>query len=210
MAAISQPPYTLYSVLAPADFFLLSKEKSSLKGHYIMWPWAMSSVKKASMRSFKDFRLPVVFESWKRCWQKCVNAQGMYVLWKIWRFCINIYNKNDFSVFSPRLFLYTCVSCVHHIVYCVYHLCITCVSCVYDLCIMCLCCEQWIRGLLKYLLLPALHFSWVGCVALLTICGITRNWNKLYVGGIEWMILLMVIQPRFNVLCNWSKLGALK
>lgn len=156
------------------------------------------------MRSFKDFRLSVVFESWKMCWQKCVNAQGMYVLWKIWRFCINIYNKNDFSDF----FIHYFYTPVYHVCITLYTVCITGVSCVYDLCIMCS--EQWIRGLLKYLLLPALHFSWVGCVALLTICGITRNWNKLYVGGIEWMILLMVIQPRFNVLCNWSKLGALK
>ncbi|KAJ8960053.1 hypothetical protein NQ318_009494 [Aromia moschata] len=63
--------------LAPADFSLIPKVKSSLKGHH---HWTLSAVKEACTSTLKD--LPEsshqgAFESWKSRCQKCIDAQRM-------------------------------------------------------------------------------------------------------------------------------------
>ncbi|XP_033609194.1 uncharacterized protein LOC117282682 [Cryptotermes secundus] len=64
--------------LAPADFFLFSKVKSSPKGHHHR---TLSAVKEACTRTLKDLPESAcqgAFVSWQRRWQKCIDAQGMY------------------------------------------------------------------------------------------------------------------------------------
>jgi transposase len=76
ITTIPQPPYS--PDLAPADFFLFPKVKSSLKGHN---HGTLSAVKEACTRTLKDVPESVyqgAFESWKSRWQKCIDAQGMY------------------------------------------------------------------------------------------------------------------------------------
>ena len=76
ITTIPQPPYS--PDLAPADFFLFPKVKSSLKGHN---HGTLSAVKEACTRTLKDVPESAyqgAFESWKSRWQKCVDAQGMY------------------------------------------------------------------------------------------------------------------------------------
>ena len=76
IATIPQPPYS--PDVAPADYFLFPKLKSSLKGRR---HGSLNDVKEACTRSLKDLPESAyqgAFESWKSRWQKCVNAQGMY------------------------------------------------------------------------------------------------------------------------------------
>ena len=73
---VPQPPYS--PDLAPADFFLFPKVKSSLKGHH---HGTLSAVKEACTRTLKDLPESAyqgAFVSWQRRWQKCIDAQGMY------------------------------------------------------------------------------------------------------------------------------------
>ncbi|XP_023723477.1 protein GVQW3-like [Cryptotermes secundus] len=71
-----QPPCS--PDLAPADFFLFPKVKSSLKGHH---HGTLSAIKEACTRTLKDLPESAyqgTFVSWQRRWQKCIDAQGMY------------------------------------------------------------------------------------------------------------------------------------
>ena len=73
---IPQPPYS--PDLAPADFFLFSKLKSTLKGRRFD---AIPDIEKnctADPRRIPKSAFQGAFESWKKRWQRCVDAQGMY------------------------------------------------------------------------------------------------------------------------------------
>jgi transposase len=73
---LPQPPYS--PDLAPADFFLFQKLKSTLKGQ------RFQSVQEIKENSLEDLRaIPKnafqdCFRKWKKRWERCINSQGEY------------------------------------------------------------------------------------------------------------------------------------
>ncbi|GFY03017.1 mariner Mos1 transposase [Trichonephila clavipes] len=71
-----QPPYS--PDLAPADFFLFPKVKTTLQGRH---HWTLDDVKRDCTHALKDVSVgdfQGTYEAWKRHLQKCVHAQGAY------------------------------------------------------------------------------------------------------------------------------------
>jgi hypothetical protein len=73
---VPQPPYS--PGLAPADFFLFPKLKSTLKG------CCFNTFDKIQKNSTKElFTIPKevfqkAFQSWQKHWQRCVAREGNY------------------------------------------------------------------------------------------------------------------------------------
>jgi len=73
---VPQPPYS--PDLAPADFFLFLKLKSSLKGR------RFQTVKEIEENSIRDLRaIPQntfqdAFQNWKKRWKRCIKSGGEY------------------------------------------------------------------------------------------------------------------------------------
>jgi transposase len=69
---IPQPPYS--PDLAPADFFLFPKLKSSLKGR------RFQTVEETEENSTGDLRaIPQnTFQNWKKRWERCIKSGGEY------------------------------------------------------------------------------------------------------------------------------------
>jgi len=71
-----KPPYS--PDLAPADFFLLPKLKSTLKGRRFQ---KVEEIKENSLQdlgaipqnTFQD-----AFQNWKKSWERCINSRGEY------------------------------------------------------------------------------------------------------------------------------------
>jgi transposase len=76
MTVVPQPPYS--PDLAPADFFLFPKLKSSLKGH------RFQTVEKIEENSIQDLRAIVqntfqdAFQNWKKRWERCIKSGREY------------------------------------------------------------------------------------------------------------------------------------
>jgi hypothetical protein len=73
---IPQLPYS--PDLAPADFFLFPKLKSTLKGHRFD---AFDEIQKNSTKEL--FAIPKeafqkAFQSWQKRWERCVASEGNY------------------------------------------------------------------------------------------------------------------------------------
>jgi transposase len=66
-------PQPLYSPdLAPADFFLFPKLKSTLKGRHFD---TFDDIKKNSTKDL--FTIPKeAFQTWQKCWEQCVASEG--------------------------------------------------------------------------------------------------------------------------------------
>ena len=71
-----QPPYS--QDLAPLDFFLFSKLKSSLKGR------RFQKVEEIEENSIRDLRASPqntfqdAFQDWTKCWERCIKGGGEY------------------------------------------------------------------------------------------------------------------------------------
>jgi len=71
-----QPPYS--PDLAPADFFLFPKLKSTLKGRRFQ---TIEEIKENSLQdlcvilqnTFQD-----TFQNWEKCWERCIKSRGEY------------------------------------------------------------------------------------------------------------------------------------
>lgn len=76
VATLPQPPYS--PDLAPPDFFLFPRLKSSLKGHHF---GTVENVQAAVTNALKgipvqDFQAS--YDAWQNRWQRCIDAQGCY------------------------------------------------------------------------------------------------------------------------------------
>jgi len=76
MTVVPQPPYS--PDLAPADFFLFPKLKSTLKGRRFD---TFDEIQKNSTKEL--FAIPKeafrkVFQSWQKHWERCVASEGNY------------------------------------------------------------------------------------------------------------------------------------
>jgi histone-lysine N-methyltransferase SETMAR len=76
VATLPQPPYS--PDLAPPDFFLFPRIKSTLKGKH---HGSVETVQQAVTRELNSIPVPAfleAYENWKTRWQQCVDAEGCY------------------------------------------------------------------------------------------------------------------------------------
>ena len=63
--------------LAPCNFWLFPKVKSSLKGKRFQTIHEIQEIRQGSWWQFQ-LRLLLHFEPWKTCWENCVRSQGAH------------------------------------------------------------------------------------------------------------------------------------
>jgi len=73
---IPQPPYS--PDLAPADFFLFPKLKSTLKGRRFESIEAIKTNLLAHLRRIPKKAFQECFRTLKKCWQWCIQSRGEY------------------------------------------------------------------------------------------------------------------------------------
>ena len=69
---VPQPPYS--PDLAPADFFLFPKLKSTLKGRRFQ---TKEEIKENSLQDLRAIPQNT-FQNWKKRWERCINSRGEY------------------------------------------------------------------------------------------------------------------------------------
>jgi len=73
---VPQPPYSPH--LAPADFFLFPKLKSTLKGRrFDTFDEIQKNLRKDLFAIPKE-AFQKTFKSWQKCWERCVASEGNY------------------------------------------------------------------------------------------------------------------------------------
>ena len=73
---VPQPPYFLD--LAPADFFLFLKLKSSLKGRRFQTVEETDENSTWDIRAIPQNTFQDVFQNWKKRWERCIKSGGEY------------------------------------------------------------------------------------------------------------------------------------
>uniref|UniRef100_A0A8C3CED1 Transposase n=1 Tax=Cairina moschata TaxID=8855 RepID=A0A8C3CED1_CAIMO len=76
VAMLPQPPYS--SDLAPPDFFLFPRIKSTLKGKHHASVEALQEAVTRELNSIPVQVFPEAYENWKTRWRQCVDAEGHY------------------------------------------------------------------------------------------------------------------------------------
>ena len=71
---VPQPPYS--PDLAPADFFLFPKWKSSLKGHQFQTVEGIEENSIRDLRTVLQNTFQDVFQKWKKRWEQCIKSGG--------------------------------------------------------------------------------------------------------------------------------------
>jgi len=76
MTVVPQPPCS--PDLAPADFFLFPKLKSTLKGRrFDTFDEIQKNSTKELFANLKE-AFQIVFRSWQKRWERCVASEGNY------------------------------------------------------------------------------------------------------------------------------------
>jgi transposase len=73
---LPQPPYS--PDLAPADFFLFPKLKSTLKGRHFESIEAIKTNSLAHLHSIPKTAFQECFRTLKKRWQRCIQSRGEY------------------------------------------------------------------------------------------------------------------------------------
>jgi transposase len=76
MTVLPQPPYS--PDLAPADFFLFPKLKSTLKGRSFESVEAIKTNSLAHLRNIPKTAFQECFRTLKKRWQRCIQSRGEY------------------------------------------------------------------------------------------------------------------------------------
>ena len=76
MPLIRQAPYS--PDLAPCDFWLFPKLKTTLKGRRFQSREDIMKKATEELQSIPGEEFMKCFEKWQKCWDKCVNHQGEY------------------------------------------------------------------------------------------------------------------------------------
>lgn len=76
ISQLQQPPYS--PDLAPCDFFLFPKMKSTLKGHRFEDIAAIQQNATKELKSIPKEGFEKCFQQWKQRWEKCIASQGEY------------------------------------------------------------------------------------------------------------------------------------
>jgi len=75
-AVVPHPPYSL--VLAPADFFLFPKLKTTLKGCRFQTIEEIQENVIRELHVITDSSFQEAFQQWKKCWEWCIASRGDY------------------------------------------------------------------------------------------------------------------------------------
>ena len=73
---VPQPPYS--PDLAPADFFLFPKLKSTLKGRRFQTVEEIKENSLQDLRAIPQNTFQDAFQNWKKRWERCINSSGEY------------------------------------------------------------------------------------------------------------------------------------
>jgi len=73
---VPQPPYS--SDLAPEDFFLFLKLKSSLIGRQFQTVEEIEENSISDLRVIPQNTFQDAFQNWKKCWEQCIKSGGEY------------------------------------------------------------------------------------------------------------------------------------
>jgi transposase len=73
---LPQHPYS--PDLAPADFFLSPKLKSTLKGRRFQTVEEINENSRQGLRAIPQNTFQDAFQNWKKCWEQCINSRGEY------------------------------------------------------------------------------------------------------------------------------------
>uniref|UniRef100_A0A493U176 Histone-lysine N-methyltransferase SETMAR n=3 Tax=Anas TaxID=8835 RepID=A0A493U176_ANAPP len=76
VATLPQPPYS--PDLAPPDFFLFPRIKSTLKGKHYTSVEVLQEAVTRELNSIPVQAFLEVYKNWKIGWQQCVDAEGCY------------------------------------------------------------------------------------------------------------------------------------
>ena len=71
-----QPPYS--PNLAPADFFLFPKLKSTLKGRRFHTIEEIKENSLQDLRAIPQNTFQDAFQNWKQRWERCIKSRGEY------------------------------------------------------------------------------------------------------------------------------------
>jgi len=72
-SVVPHPPYS--PALAPADFFLFRKLKTTLKGHFQTIEEIQENVIR-ELRAIAESAFQEVFKQWKKGWKRCIASRG--------------------------------------------------------------------------------------------------------------------------------------
>jgi len=75
------PPYS--PDLAPADFFLFPKLKTTLKGRRFQTIEEFQENAIRELRAITESAFHVAFKQWKKCWKRCIASRGGYLKGKV-------------------------------------------------------------------------------------------------------------------------------
>ena len=73
---VPQPPYS--PDLAPADFFLFPKLKSTLKGRRFQTVEEIKENSLQDLRGIPQNTFQDAFQNWKKRWERCIKSGGEY------------------------------------------------------------------------------------------------------------------------------------
>jgi transposase len=76
MTVMPQPPYS--PDLAPADFFLFPKLKSTLKGRRFQMVEEIKEISLQDLRAIPQNMFQDAFQNWKKRWEQCINSRREY------------------------------------------------------------------------------------------------------------------------------------
>ena len=71
------PPYS--PDLAPADFFLFPKLKTTLKGRRFRTIEEIQENATRELRAITESAFKEVFQQWKKRWERCIASRGDYL-----------------------------------------------------------------------------------------------------------------------------------
>jgi len=75
-SVVPHPPYS--PDLAPADFFLFPKFKTTLKGHGFQTIEEIEENAIRELRAITESAFQEAFQQWKERWERCIASRGDY------------------------------------------------------------------------------------------------------------------------------------
>ena len=76
-SVVPRPPYS--PDLAPADFFLFPKLKTTLKGRHFQSIDEIQENAIRELRAITESEFQDAFQKWKKRWERCIASRGDYV-----------------------------------------------------------------------------------------------------------------------------------
>jgi len=73
---VPHPPYS--PDLAPADFFLFPKRKTTLKGRRFQTIEEIQENAIRELRAITESAFQKAFQQWKKLWERCIASRGDY------------------------------------------------------------------------------------------------------------------------------------